>query len=399
MLDNPRKALIIGASVILVILIIFTLILSNLTKSRVSEESISPTPVSADTLPNTGNRINVPQRIVPTLTEDESRRLDEVDVRKAKIQELSDKLAPLHDILPYSTNDFAIAYSTDLGEFFVQRKTSSADDKFQQFLKDNDLLDLYLNNPDLFVFTNQPIEQVSQTNISQQQSQRNESMLRSFTDFAGTLFSFDTKSPASVKEVINSILTPTPEEGSLEESQLGTNGSNSGRLQDVVYWAQQINQRIQYCSIKRNYSTMAKPLSSGGYIGHSGTCNYACTYNVIDSYRLAGIKGLTDAQSFVYEMRKFWQTAGPPYKYLPYSQTSNKLNSLRQLKPGCALMQGRAYGAEHVEVIYNVKWQNNVDGYIEVYSTNSRVNQRKYTIAGGLLFGTWDSPVDFGCLR
>ena len=165
-LMNISNRLIIIALVILVLLIFFSFILGSLFKKKEITPQISLTPFPTQ---------SVQKGSTPTLTKQEKNRLEQqVQSLKVLTSDQSDKLLSFKDKLPYSSSDFDIGYSAALGEFFIQKKTPQADDKLQQYLKDNNMFDLFGQFPDLFVITTQPVDQAIQQqeqNFSQTQQQ------------------------------------------------------------------------------------------------------------------------------------------------------------------------------------------------------------------------------------
>lgn len=69
---------------------------------------------------------------------------------KAKL----DALSTIQRFLPYNSDALAVDYSALTNKIYVQNKTDKADQSFQKFLTDNNLLDLYAKYPELFVITN-----------------------------------------------------------------------------------------------------------------------------------------------------------------------------------------------------------------------------------------------------
>ncbi len=60
-------------------------------------------------------------------------------------------LAAVQSKLPVDSDSFAIDYSALTNKIYVELKNDSADADFQKFLEDNDLLDIYDQDPELFI--------------------------------------------------------------------------------------------------------------------------------------------------------------------------------------------------------------------------------------------------------
>jgi hypothetical protein len=72
---------------------------------------------------------------------------------KAKL----DALSAIQRFLPYNSDALAVDYSALTNKIYVQKKTDKADQSFQKFLTDNNLLELYTKNPELFVIDKLPL--------------------------------------------------------------------------------------------------------------------------------------------------------------------------------------------------------------------------------------------------
>ncbi len=215
---NLSSRLIIAGIVILVLLVFFTLLLGNVFKKKeVTTTSLTPIPTQSF---EAGGGGNIP---VSTPTQDQLKILS---------PDQSDALLSFKNKLPYSSPDFDIGYSPTLGVFFVQKKTPQADDKLQQYLKDNNMLDIFGEFPNLFTTTDQPVDQAIQqaeqgvSNTRDQNFQEQQSLTptpteegnpdlptKSFSDFQNfmqTMFSYDTSGLNQAIDESNRVPTETP---------------------------------------------------------------------------------------------------------------------------------------------------------------------------------------------
>jgi len=66
---------------------------------------------------------------------------------KAKL----DALSTIQKFLPYNSDALAVDYSAITNKIYVQKKSEKADEEFQQFLTQNNLVDIYNKSPELFL--------------------------------------------------------------------------------------------------------------------------------------------------------------------------------------------------------------------------------------------------------
>ncbi|MFZ1619090.1 MAG: M15 family metallopeptidase [Microgenomates group bacterium] len=84
-----------------------------------------------------GNGISATPRQVATPT----------PLPKAKL----DALSTIQKFLPYNSDALAVDYSAITNKIYVQKKGEKADEEFQQFLTQNNLVDIYNKSPELFL--------------------------------------------------------------------------------------------------------------------------------------------------------------------------------------------------------------------------------------------------------
>lgn len=183
-------------------------------------------------------------------------------------------------------------------------------------------------------------------------------------------------------------------------------------LESVLNWAEIINNNLEKGSVDPSYynklvdtpqnvgytATYREGLDTG--IGRTG--QYWCTNLVIDSYNLAGIKGLGIEHQTVVNMRSFWMNA-LNYKYIDYLN-GDKAQALSQIQSGCAVFfernPGVHTGFEHAAIIKSINIDSNTNGYMETYDSNSTVKITNYPIYSGDIKNTPLSEllVGFGCI-
>lgn len=234
---NPRvKILIIAGSIILVILIVVTIIVGNLTKSDKAgqQSSLIPTGTFEETLPGERGDLSILEA---------AERFEREDaLSEEEIQNIEELIANA----PIDTPDFTIGYSPLLDDFFVSIKTPQGEERFRQYLADNNLSDLFRDFPDRFQIGSQPIEtfirdaeenfqrevvaverKIQQQTASKQSQSDKEAVnpdlpSLSFSQFSGLMTSLFTQDTEKIKEAI---------EESNKEIEQGqkSNKDNSGR--------------------------------------------------------------------------------------------------------------------------------------------------------------------------
>ena len=133
----PKILIIVGA-IILVFLIILTFILTR----RAQEKNKQPEQTSSEIFrsPELKALYASYKTIAPKFTVQE---LDLIDRAKRN--------------LPYSSEDFDVAYSNDVSQFIVTKKTDKADEEFNKWLAENGLSQLYSDRRSMFLETDIPL--------------------------------------------------------------------------------------------------------------------------------------------------------------------------------------------------------------------------------------------------
>lgn len=161
-----------------------------------------------------------------------------------------------------------------------------------------------------------------------------------------------------------------------------------GLLGDVLSWAVQITSKLTRGG-DGYLNKIAEAITNNGY--SSATCpgncyanTYWCTYLIVDSYNLAGHKGLTrGAHAAVVTMRKWWYTEGIKngYIYIDYPADNQ---SITQVKPGYAIFMettaGVHTGGEHVNMVKSISLDERGNGEIVTYDSNSSSISHTITI-------------------
>lgn len=165
-------------------------------------------------------------------------------------------------------------------------------------------------------------------------------------------------------------------------------------LATVLEWAQKINDALQSGLPPSSFNKMLADISNGSYTatkrqaldrGVSSTGIYWCTNLVIDSYNLAGAKGLGPNHQGVRGMLDFWKkTSG--YVFIPYTGA----DSLRQAKPGQAFFRINPpdYQYNHVSILKNISVDERGNGVVETIDSNSSKGW-KSTVASGRIVETY----------
>ncbi|PIS15580.1 hypothetical protein COT62_02890 [Candidatus Roizmanbacteria bacterium CG09_land_8_20_14_0_10_41_9] len=155
-----KKALIIGLTIFLIILILLSLLLSIFRKDSSQETSlkITPIPTSSRKLTESLSGNKTISTVSPTNTASKTAGSE----LTSKVTTLSKTdfllLEALKKSLPYSSSDFDVEYSPLLNMFIVTKKTSQTTEKFNEWAKNHGIQQLSENN-NLFIFTNKEINE------------------------------------------------------------------------------------------------------------------------------------------------------------------------------------------------------------------------------------------------
>ncbi len=149
--QNKLIALAVGA---LVILIFLTLLLQSFFRKK--EEALKKIPLPTGSYEPVGTD----SRRSPTLRPEEEEKLEEqAKALKYFSPQQEEIINKFKEKLPYTSDDFDMGYSDYLGKFYMRKKTPQANEKIDQFLKDNGLFEISQEFEDLFVTTDKPVDQ------------------------------------------------------------------------------------------------------------------------------------------------------------------------------------------------------------------------------------------------
>lgn len=115
---------------------------------------------------------------------------------------------------------------------------------------------------------------------------------------------------------------------------------------------------------------------------------YWCTYSIVDSYTLAGFKGMSISNlGGVINMRQWWKSASG-YKYAD----GNNQSALNSMGPGYAIfyesVAGVHNGREHVAEVYKKTIDSRGNGSIDTYDSNSSSKTHHYTVSNWQVLNT-----------
>ncbi|OGK60392.1 hypothetical protein A3G67_00770 [Candidatus Roizmanbacteria bacterium RIFCSPLOWO2_12_FULL_40_12] len=134
---------IVGALVFLILLIFISVLFTSFLGGRNQQgQGVSVTPIPTQQFESSGQKDfsasqQVVEKINKTFSSDE---LEQVDAFNKK--------------LPFSSDSLDIGYSDALGQYFIQKKNPDADQELEEFLSENNMLDLKNDFDYLFVTTN-----------------------------------------------------------------------------------------------------------------------------------------------------------------------------------------------------------------------------------------------------
>lgn len=238
------KALIIIAGVILVVLVAITIFVNSLVNKNQSAQQ-QPTLIPTGIFEQGGGF----QSRGSQKTNDQSTTTSDIAQEgKEKImsEEETGRLTELKNRTPIDSADFTISYSPDLGEFFVQTKTSKGEEAFRQYMSTNQLSNVLENFPELFNIGTQSIdqlikkreneitnqnqkleEQLAETEQQKKQKKQKEEDLgqQQFINLMQTFFSIDTT--GNDLQELNKILNITPSAPSGGQNNSGGGGGGS----------------------------------------------------------------------------------------------------------------------------------------------------------------------------
>jgi hypothetical protein len=98
-----------------------------------------------------------------TLSAQEKRqRLDEIAKKNTDrlSQSARDRLNQFKSKIPVNNDDFEMRFSSDLNSVIISKKSSNADQKMKDFLRDNGVLDLYEGGEPIFIVDNKPADEI-----------------------------------------------------------------------------------------------------------------------------------------------------------------------------------------------------------------------------------------------
>lgn len=174
----------------------------------------------------------------------------------------------------------------------------------------------------------------------------------------------------------------------------------SGNLNNILEAAQSINDALEPGTAYEGtwYNRMITEITNNGYTatirrGETDAYEnseqlteagiYWCTFTVIDSYSLAGYKGMTPENHLaVMNMIPYFKQN---HIYLDYDRKNHK-EILLQVKPGYAFFimahsdDGEHTGQEHTGMVKDIRIDANGNGYIETLESNSTAKSHKFII-------------------
>ncbi len=232
--------------------------------------------------------------------------------------------------------------------------------------------------------------------------------IKTFDDFAETYgpISPNLEGPGKVNNNCISTYNKLVETAIELQACKATPIASSQGLTTVLQWTQKINDALQPGLPPSSYNRMLADISNGSYAatkrqaldrGVSSTGIYWCTNIAIDSYNLAGAKGLGPNHQGVRGMLDFWKKT-PGYIFIPYAG----IESLRQVKPGQAFFRINPpdYNYDHVSIVKSITVNESGNGTIETLDSNSSKSWDS-TIANGRIVETYflSRIVGFGSLE
>jgi hypothetical protein len=174
---------------------------------------------------------------------------------------------------------------------------------------------------------------------------------------------------------------------------------DAGSLEAILSWAQRINDALEPALWDFRNKMMADICNTDNYCAHkrlglSDSVNqltldaiYWCTFIVVDSFNLAGNKGLTqESHLAVVNMIRFFKST-PGYFYLDY-QHEDPITILSQVKPGYAYFLVTSpslehRGAEHTGLVKSIQIDKYGNGSLTTVESNASVPGRTYPIVNG----------------
>jgi hypothetical protein len=130
-------------------------------------------------------------------------------------------------------------------------------------------------------------------------------------------------------------------------------GGVGGSCGTVIRWSQEI---MKYLTGKK-YNALSRDLVNCNYTANK-TSSYTSTYNVIDSYNLAGVKGLTKASHTSGQAMEAYFRSASGYKFIPYNGSLQSIAGT--IQPGWVVFMSSGY----VAVVNSVEIDGRGNGWI-----------------------------------
>ncbi len=148
------------AAAVLVFLIAVTIFLTQMLGRIKEDQKQIPSPTgSFEQRTTSGTDKQFLNQTRSLTTEEKRKKLKELaeETDNALTAQQLENINKFKEKLPYSSEDFDIKYSTELNQLFISLKTPQGYDKLKDYLRENNLLDLYEGGSEIIVVSQNPV--------------------------------------------------------------------------------------------------------------------------------------------------------------------------------------------------------------------------------------------------
>ena len=138
--------IIIGAVTVLIFLVFFTLLVTSFINNKSQQQSAGITPIPTQALSDRGGTI-----------ENDAFAKDLAEDHFAFSEDEKSKLSRFKERLPYYSSNLEIAYSDELGLFFIQKKSPQGDAELNALLENDNLTQIFEDRSALFIQTDESL--------------------------------------------------------------------------------------------------------------------------------------------------------------------------------------------------------------------------------------------------
>ncbi len=244
------KVLVIVAFVFLIVLVIVLSIVTRIVKQNSQNLKITPTPIQTKKYQSQGKvvlsrveRLKEASKITKNanlLTKEQKANLEKLET---KVNTQKNKII--------ETEDFKLGFSEVTNQFYVQKKTAQAEEKLREYLKENNVLEVYEDDPAIFILTDEDLKtyipkqqnyilevfdeesieppKIEQKNYDEVRKENREKNLNTIANLTKELFSPSTAGTSQLAD----LFTGGDEEAENESSNIQTTTQQTNQTQQT----------------------------------------------------------------------------------------------------------------------------------------------------------------------